>query len=214
MIEGLDMAPLKRGVICQPLPSPPALSTAAAEAWGDLSTVVASFADLERRRAARGISINAWLSASGVADHTYRLAKAGGATRKATLAKLELGLERLQQEAGAARPPAVIALLVRAIELLLLSVIGRDRRLMAACDPARLRRRLPQRVPAGRLRLIAIYVATVELEVKNAELARALGIERQAVKQSRDKIHDLRDTPAFDALVEQVAAALKARAAP
>lgn len=55
---------------------------------------------------------------------------------------------------------------------------------------------------------MAIYLTAVELEIPNAEIGRALGIERQAVKQARDKVHDLRDDERVDALFDRIAASV------
>lgn len=197
--------PAKLRLICKPLPRPVTGTVDGDKAKTDLSTV----AELDRRRCERGISLNRLLQAAGVEKNTWYLGKAGGNTRADTIRRLDDALATLSVNGTKARPPAAIAALVRAIEHILLNEIGRDRRLMAACDPRRRRRRLPERVPAGRLRLIAVYVATVELEIKNAELARALGVERQAVKQSRDAIEELRHDKRFDALIDRVAAAVR-----
>lgn len=55
------------------------------------------------------------------------------------------------------------------------------------------RPRNPVWLQAARINRMAIYVIAVELELKNAELARALGCTRQNVKQARDDVEDWRE---------------------
>lgn len=220
LLDVASQRPKKLGVICQPL-SRPARSP---KAGGDLSTVgggngggssggkvggdLSTVVDIDRRRRERGISISRLLNAAGVHEGTWSLGKRGGRTRPDTIERLEAALVALHPLSRQARPPAAIAALVRSIEFMLIREIGRDRRLMAACDPKRRRNRLPAQVPTGRLRLFAVYLAAVDLEIGNAELARALGIERQAIKQARDTVHDLRDDTRVDALLDRCGALL------
>ena len=65
------------------------------------------------------------------------------------------------------------------------------------------RREAPAAIARARLRRIAVYLAAVELEVGNAEIARALGTTRQNVHQARNAVEDLRGRPAVDALLER-----------
>jgi hypothetical protein len=60
-------------------------------------------------------------------------------------------------------------------------------------------------VAASRVRAMATYVLVVELDVPRVALARAVGISRQAVHQALHRVEDLRDDPAIDSLIEQVA---------
>lgn len=60
----------------------------------------------------------------------------------------------------------------------------------------------------ARARRLAIYIVTVELEIPNADLARALGCSRQNVKQARDKVEDWRGDAAIDALIAGVTATM------
>ncbi len=72
-------------------------------------------------------------------------------------------------------------------------LIGDDLKLIAACAEKRPRNGAPAKISEGRLRRLATYVVTVELCIENADLARALGVSRQNVKQARDDVEDLRD---------------------
>lgn len=65
----------------------------------------------------------------------------------------------------------------------------------------------------GRLRRMAIYLAAVELQIENADLARAGGMSRQNVQQARNKVEDLRERdPSINALLDRCAALVRGEA--
>jgi hypothetical protein len=93
--------------------------------------------------------------------------------------------------------------------------VARDPALAAALRWRRPRR--PRRpgasdappVPLSRMRRLAVYLAAVELMIGNTVIARALGMSRQAVKQTRDDVEDLRSHPLVELLLDRVAAELR-----
>jgi hypothetical protein len=62
---------------------------------------------------------------------------------------------------------------------------------------------------ASRVRRLATHPLTVELEIPNVRLAAALGYSRQDMKQGRDRVEDLRDHSAVDALLDRCAAQIQ-----
>jgi transcriptional regulator with XRE-family HTH domain len=63
---------------------------------------------------------------------------------------------------------------------------------------------------AAQLRRWSIYVLTVELEVSNVVIARALGCTRQNIKQARDAVEDKREADAkLDAALRELGAIIK-----
>lgn len=181
-----------------------------------LSTLDPRIERLESLRAAKEISHSALCSVARVHPSTWFYLRSGDqAPRGKTLDRLERGLAALIGEQP--RPANLIAAFVRAAEAIVLMQVAGDRRLMRELTPDRLRRgkhrQLPKAIEAGRLARIGIYLAAVEFEVGNAELARALGVTRQAVHKTRNAIEDLRERPSVDALLERCRALLKGEAA-
>ena len=61
------------------------------------------------------------------------------------------------------------------------------------------------------VRCLAIYATSIELDIRGAELARALGLSKQVVSWNRKKAEDMRGDPTIDAMVESVGKFIKAR---
>lgn len=173
----------------------PDLSTEAAcrETRPDLS-----IAAIEHRRIMHDITVERLLATARVHRMTWSAAKRGGATRVGTLRRLATALEMLITHAPAQRPPAVLAAFIRVAQAELGKRLARNKVLRRAlCGHARA-------VTPGRLRRLAIYVVAVELQVENAELARALACSRQNIKQARDAVEDWREAASIDRLLEDV----------
>lgn len=169
-----------------------------------------TFAELDRRRREIGVSVSSMLDAAGVHNSAWWEGRAGKvATRDSTLRRLAVGLDRLAAGRDRMPAPRLIAAAVRACEEIIRQKV-RSPALIVACNPNRAPRGgNPRALPARRVRTLAIYVAAVELEIENADLARALGCARQNIKQLRDEVEDLRDDKRVDALLDRIAALLK-----
>lgn len=170
-----------------------------------------TFDGIDKRRARSGVAVERLVAEAGVHRDTWFLARRGAQMREATLQRLADALDRLIVEAPAARPPFVVAALVRAVVEILRQAAAGDGALMAALDPHRRRASPPAALPATRLQSLAVYLIAVELEVPNAELARALGVTRQNVKKLRTTIEDLREDERVDALFARCAAVMTGR---
>lgn len=147
----------------------------------DMAAQKRAFQTLTRERKAAGISLNKLLAEADVRPQTfYDGAKGASVTRPATLEALWKALERLRQKQPQSPPSAILALL-HATERLL------EQRL-ANCGV--------------RLRPLALYLLTVEVEIQNADVARALKFNRQYVTKVRTETEDLRekDSDVDDAL--------------
>lgn len=157
----------------------------------DLSIVV-----IERRRAQFDVKVNALIRAAGIDPATwYAGLRNPAGVRPKTLARLSSALDALVAGAPAQRPPKVLAAFVRIAEAEIARRLARSKSL---------RRDLGGAVSSGRLRRLAVYVIAVELEVENAELARALCCSRQNVQQARNAVEDWREKPRVDALLDDV----------
>jgi transcriptional regulator with XRE-family HTH domain len=156
--------------------------------------------DVERLRVARGLSHARMCALAGVELNNYfKLRRGRHRPSAATLRKLAAALA----DPVPARPPRVIAAFHRVCFALAADALGLDRAAVLATDFT-VTRRTDAWIAAARARMVAVYVTAVELEVDNTELARALGLTRQAIKKARDKVEDLRDDAGVDAAIETV----------
>lgn len=171
-----------------------------------------SYLEIERRRRAAGVSQARLVAAAGIGWRTWQRARAGHTElQRGTIYKLNRALERLAG-APAAPAPDIIAAFFRSATLAIEAEIGADAELIAATTVTRdNRQRDPREVAAGRLRRLAIYITTVELQVENVTLADAIGCSRQNVQQARGSVENLRDNPLVDQLLERCAAKLTGR---
>lgn len=162
------------------------------------------FAAIDRRRRQHDIPLPALLLESRVHVETWYLGKRGlAATKPATFKKLEAALSRLAKgERGGKRPNLVRASLA-ACRALVAVQVGRDPLLIGALAPKRKGRPNTEKLNAKRLSSLGIYLAAVELEIENADIARAINRDRQLIGQTRTDIEDLRDNPLVDALLDQ-----------
>lgn len=108
-------------------------------------------------------------------------------------------------DAQAARPRPVVKAFHRLVMIEIARAQDFDVAVLLATDFSVQRPHVPDWLAASRIQSMALYITAVELEVGNAELARALGVSREAVRKARNKIEDLRDDAAIDALLNRVA---------
>jgi len=164
-------------------------------------------AAIDRSRREARIPLNALLAASGIHIETYYLGKRGAnKTRPETLRRLWNALESLRSGRTAAPPPAAIRALLHAAEELLRVRILKSRKLSAVCLSK-------SASPAQRIRTLAFYLLAVEIEIENADIARACGCTRQNVHKARETIETMRDDGgALDRLMTQCAAVLRGEA--
>lgn len=171
-------------------------------------------ADLDDRRRALGIALHALLAAAGVGSRTWDYLRAGATVpQRRTLVKLSRALDQL---AGAAPPPApapaVVAAFWRAAVLFLAHEVGADPA-RALGDDGQSCPQDPAWLAASRARQLAFYLAHVELRVSHSALAVAVGTTKQRVHKAVNRVEDLRDDDAIDALLERTSAFLSGRAA-
>ena len=113
-------------------------------------------------------------------------------------------LETALTDPKPARPKQIIASYHRLVMILLATEQKFPVEKLMATDFSVQRPQVPDWLIAARIQNMAIYITTVELEVENADFARAVGITRQAVHKARNKVEDLRDDPAIDELLARV----------
>lgn len=131
----------------------------------------------------------------------YRLLKGEQEPSAQVLGSLRKGLG----EFTTAKPPQVIASYHRLVMMMLANELQFDVVALLQTDFSVQRPHVAQWLAAARIRNLAIYLTTVELEVENVEFARALGLSREAVRKARNKVEDLREDPATDDLLNRVA---------
>ncbi len=105
-------------------------------------------------------------------------------------------VKRLEAAIDKAPPPAPPQILVsyhRLVMGLCADVMQMPRETLFATDFSKQRPSNPQWLRAARIRQMASYITSVELEVSNADLGRAIGDTRANIKYARDAIEDLRE---------------------
>lgn len=107
----------------------------------------------------------------------------------ATLDRLDVALADLP----AKKPPQIVKAFHRHVMKELCRHLRAPMRQVLAEDLTVQRPRNANWLQAARINRMAIYIIAVELELENAELARALGCTRQNVKQARDDVFDWMD---------------------
>lgn len=177
-----------------------------------LLTVDPAVAAIEAARKRRGLSHYQLIAAARVHPSTwYYLRHGQQQARPATI-------KRLADAVAAAPvaklpPPAPLKALVNATAALIARALAGNAALIAAVNP-RKGGLASSALQPRRIRSIAVYLLAVEIEIGNADIARALGCSRMNVKQVRDDIHELRDDGGpVDALFDGVVVALKGEAA-
>ena len=189
-------------VVRQPLPS---FGAAIAQHRGS-STVDPRIVEIERSRRDRNLSQALLLRRAMLSRRSWVCLLAGAKPKDATLKRLRDALD-----GKAYTPPAaaVLSQLYRLTAALLAPGCGvaADVAAVSLQDFSVEKPNSPGWLAIARLRQTAIYVLTVELQIPNAELGRAIGCTRQNVKKARGAVEDRRDTDAaLDELIRRVAA--------
>lgn len=175
------------------------------------STVDIQIKTIDQRRRDRALSHAAFCRIACIDhDNWFRLLRGEHRPSPALLVKLNAALDEAKVQAP--KPPIVIAAFHRLVMSLIADRLGLDREAVLATDFSVQRPQNPAWKAASEVRLIAIYITAVELQVENPDIAAALGISRQAVKKARDRVEDLRSDADRDALIDAVAALAMGRA--
>jgi DNA-binding transcriptional regulator YiaG len=170
------------------------------------ATVDPRIVAIEERRKAAGISHEKFAATAGISFWTWRdLRRGDNPASCATIKKLQAALSAPREP----KPIKLISGFHRIVVSLCAAAVGADAAAVLATDMSRQRARNPQWLAAARVQMMATYITAVELEVGNAELARALGTTREAIRKARNRIEDLRDDAALDAALEAVTAQVR-----
>lgn len=154
--------------------------------------------EINQRRCSWKITLQSLTDRAGVHRDIFKYARKGLVPRQNTLWRLSKALEDLILERPPKQTPSAIRAIAGFVHLAEV-IIGQQ----VAAAPA-LTALLGHRVPT-----LAIYLAAVEMQIENAELARALGCKRQNIHQLRRKVEGLRDDAAVDALLDTCAALMR-----
>jgi transcriptional regulator with XRE-family HTH domain len=160
------------------------------------------FADIERRRAALGITRSRLCAAAGVGRSTYREAQAGiKHPVVSTIARLNTALNRFRLgvgvEAGELAPAAAFRICIVASAFWL----NADPKSALASVPSRRATASPEWQRAAEVRRAAFWLANNMLGFRIADLARAAGVSKHAVSDALKELEDRRD---HDAALDRV----------
>lgn len=172
-----------------------------------------SAADTARQLA--GLSIEQVAVEAGFSASTYRRWRRRRVAPDFAIARLAAAIKRLSR-ADAAGNGADVAALVEATYGGFLAAVCAQLRLDVAtvrvADPSLGQNTGSGGVAASRARQLAIYLTNTALGVRQCVLARVIGITPAGVCIALRNIEDMRDDPAFDALVEAAARQVTGRA--
>lgn len=161
---------------------------------------------IEARRVELGVNIDALERLAGIARGHYRRLVAGGTQPQAsTLAALKLALQRYRlRQAGDEGTEAHLTIAYRFALALAAEAIGCDPAEAQTVDPSARATKSPRWSRSVEARRIAVYLLNCGVGIKQAHLARAVGVTKQAVNSMVRDIEDRRDDDAFDALMNKL----------
>lgn len=177
-----------------------------------------TFSDIERARVENGIGVLAFCRAAGINYSVWHRAKRRGwQPRGLTLKRMETALlaANRRPSKGRAAPvrPDLIAALYRAYVVTIAKARGLDPAAVLASDPGLRATLCAAWQQAAEIRAMAVYCTCIELDLQGAQVARALGLTRQAVSLMLRRVEDFRDDPLLDQLIEHSGALISGRAA-
>lgn len=143
-----------------------------------------------------GVDLNSW----------HRLRRGEHAPKNETIQKFDNALKN----GPSPKPPQLIASYHRLVMVMIAAELNFPLATLLATDFTAERPQVQEWLEAARIRAMAIYITTVELEVKNADMARALNVTREAIRKARNRVEDMRDDNAIDALLSRVRAQARA----
>ena len=174
-----------------------------------------SMAEIETRRQAAGITIDALCVAAGVTSRAYLYNLEGRkSARASTIASLDIGLKKLSGcPADLAQPKIRLVFTAwRTVLALVAAREGVDAAMIWTHDPQKRATLDPDWLRAARLRARATYLAHTVLGLKQADLARALGMTPQAICQTCRAVEDERDNARVDQDLDWIGRQLGAEA--
>jgi len=174
-------------------------------------SVAPSINEIDRRRAALGLSHSELCRLTRLDHNTWWSLRRGlSQPHKGTIKRLTEALDgrRPPEPMG----PAMVKTLYRLAVFSLAKERGENARavLVIATDFTSEKPRDPAWLAAATIRRLAMYLVTVEFEVTNADLARAIGCSRQNVHQARKSVEDMREQDAgLEAVLVEVAQSVR-----
>jgi len=165
-----------------------------------------NFLEIDNRRQAAGVSVYGLCQKAHVSPLTYRRLKTQRTKRPwpSTLARLDaaLGGQRV------APPRKLSSEQIRPYFNLVLAYCCRAAGLshfdIVATDPHANRPRDLNWLAAIHARQVAIYVLNTESNIRCTDIAKALGVTKQAISKTLKAMEDKRDEPAFEALMQRI----------
>jgi transcriptional regulator with XRE-family HTH domain len=162
-------------------------------------------AEIEARRLAEGMDRTTLERAAGLQISYYQKLMAGTyAPRPGTLARLKLAILRwrLRQTTDEFE----LVMLYRLALALAASALGVAAAAAQAQDPARRATQSAEWRAGSEARALACCLLNSGLGLRQARVAQAAGVTKQAVQQACRKVEDMRSDPAFDAMVDGLTA--------
>lgn len=180
----------------------------AQEDWAD--AVSRELAAIEARRREIGIGKEALERLAQIArGHYGRLLGRDCLPRRGMIARLKLALQRhVLRQAADTDTDLLLTLSYRMAIAIAAHALDRDPAICQGQDPARRATASADWSAAAEVRNLAFYLMNSGAGMKQATIARAAGVTRQAVSLACQKLEDRRDDPKLDRLLDELTAAI------
>lgn len=157
-----------------------------------------SLAQIERERLKAGISVRFLERSADIApDYYYALLAGKRQAKPGTLARLKLAIKRHQQG-----QPGNDVSLVNATYRIACAMVARSRGadplMVLSQDPGRRATQSADWMAAAQVREQAIYLMNAALGIRQADIARAVGLSKGAISYACARVEDRRDDATFD----------------
>lgn len=164
-----------------------------------------SLDEIDAKRSEKGLSVLALCKIAGVSPVTYWRWKTDrtGAPKLRTIQRLAAALDG---KAWPARrmPPPLIRQHFAIVHAYCAKTLGLIEAESVMVDPHANRPRDPGWLSHMRARRLAIYMVVTMGNIRGTELAKAIGVSKQAISKTLRAVEDCRDDPAFDELINRI----------
>lgn len=170
-----------------------------------------AFNIIDKKRRDLGVGGRRLEQIAGLANGHYSKMETGVCEpRKPTLTQLKIALQRIERNADcdASERSRLVYLLLRAVIALCCELDGFSARDVLNQDMQKRATQDPKWLRASQIRQMALGLANSGLGITPAQLALAVGISRPGMHYLLQRHENMRDDPAFDALIDRLELAI------
>lgn len=162
-----------------------------------------TFEEIDAQRRRIGVSVPELCRRAKVNYSTWWRATTGRKSpRPSTLVRLRRGLNAPASPRRPRDNATLILTTFRGYAAHFAILLGADPAIALASEPGKRSNASPAWRLAAEVRELAVYCTVVELDLRGAPVARAIGVTKAAVSQMLRRVEDDRSDPKVDAMVE------------